>query len=499
MRASFLAAVLITFLLICCSKKEKIKVLSQQHLPTQTFRVDPSRDTMIATAGRCKVSILKGTFEDKGLVDIEIKEALTMQNIVLAGLTTLSGKIPLQSGGMIYINGKQNDSTAKILKSIEVQIPAGNYNPDMKLFSGEMPKSDSINWENPELLLNREERSLTDAGQALFNNNCASCHSIDKDLAAPALAFVTERRCMEWLKQATRHPASLAKTDLCFKEQVRSYSTMMTEFPDLSDTSIEAIYSYIKKESEKHKYDEGARRSYDPCRNLILNDTTGYKNETKITSTKVGKIENNQKNSIGSDSFNNPDSSKNTAEFKKSPDEYYTFTINSFGWYNVDCYMEKGKSTAESELLVSVNGTDDEHLEVYLIIPSEKIFMTGMKNENDKYFFYQGNKIPLPQNKTAYILAIKSYSEKTMLGKLKFTTSTQQDLTVNMQENSNIEQEIKSMNLDNFEFEMDHFKTEKKLLINQQIYEFQCPGKSNKDSTTVDETDIMDKPVGRNK
>jgi mono/diheme cytochrome c family protein len=413
-------------------------------------------------------------------VELEIKEALTMSDIVLSGLNTMSDSKPLQSGGMIFINGKQNSSKARILKPIEISIPRINYNPSMKLFSGEIKKDNGINWKNPESMLNRKERDLTDIGQQLFQTKCATCHSISKNLTGPALAFVTERRCIAWLKKATRNPSKLAQTDICFKAQIKMYGSMMTSFPTLSDPDIEDIYSYITKESEKFLGDEGSPRDYDPCRNLSINDTI---EETKVTSTKIGKINKPEEEEItkGGSSGNNIVDTTNKSESRKIPDEYYTFTVNSFGWYNIDCYLEKNKAVTEAQLFVTITGSNEENLFVYFIIPSEKILMSGIKRENGKYSFYkEDGKMPLPQNKTAYILAIKSLSESPLLGKLKFTTSTKHDLTVNVQSLSDIEKEIRSMDLDNFEFEMQHIKTERKLLINERIYEITCPDRGDR-------------------
>lgn len=473
-------AILTTFFLASCGRKKKVS-LSQDNLLVQSFDVDPAKDTILLTKEGCKISILKGTFEGAKVVNLEIKEALTLNDIVLAGLITASGGVPLQSGGMIFISGGKNNSDIKILKPIEISVPTKNYNPNMQLFRGVLEKNNSINWKNPNTLLNRQETNITERGELLFQQKCASCHSIDKNLTGPALAFVTERRCMNWLTEATKNPLSLIQTDDCFREQKKMFGgNMMPAFPDLSDNDIEAIYSYITKESEKYRGDEGAPWMYDPCHNLVINDTIGKFKETHINSTKIGFIKNSAEKNLNSNGIG-PDtiSTNNSVENKnKLPDEYYTFTINTFGWYNIDCYINSGGSVEVSILFVTIKDIEEKDLNVYLIIPSEKIFMNGHKNENGKYDFYdEEGKIPLPQNKTAYILALKNISEKPLIGKLKFTTSIHQDLDVNMQSGLDIEKEIKSMNLDSFEFEMDHVKTVEKLLINQRIYQFMCPEK----------------------
>ena len=66
------------------------------------------------------------------------------------------------------------------------------------------------------------------------------------------------------------------------------YGSIMTAFPDLSDADIEAIYAYIEKESTKLEVDEGYSR-YDPCYNLVINDTIGEKLTRVISTKKIGK------------------------------------------------------------------------------------------------------------------------------------------------------------------------------------------------------------------
>lgn len=475
--------VFLSFFLFSCNKQQQTRVLSQQRLPVQAFEIDPSKDTMITTGGGTRISILKGTFPDNGPVQLEIKEALTMSDIVLAGLTTISDSIPLQSGGMLYINGRQGNEQPQILKPIEISVPAFNYDPGMQLFTGSVKKDSSVNWKDPQPLLDRQEKTIVDTGQQLFRSLCASCHAIEKDMTGPALAFVTERRCMEWLTGVTRFSSKWVTTDECMHAQREKFGSMMPDFPNLNQQQIEAIYAYITKESEKLNLPVDQHGRYDPCNSLTIKDTV---NETVVNKkvTTVGKSNRPPEKETtpagtGVMDRSAPDTSKKPSG-KKLPDEYYTFTIDAFGWFNIDIYTQKDDPDfAEGKLFATVSGGSKDKLSVYLIVPSKKIFVSGYKNDAGKYYFFyrEDGYVYLPQNTTAYILAVENVSEKPQLAKLKFTTSTQHEFQLTMQTGLDIEKEIADMKLDDVEFTMSHSKTEKKIKINERIYRFQCPAK----------------------
>lgn len=469
---------LLILVLTSCHQKGTSNLFSQQNLQSQNFVIDPARDTILVTNGKSRISILAGTFDIRGSVTLQVKEALTISDMVKAGLTTMSNGIPLQSGGMICITGIQNGLQPKIQKSIEISVPTKDYNPAMKLFSGELKSDSNINWVKPEVMVDRKENIVIENGRILFQSKCSSCHNIDKEATGPALAYITERRCMSWLKAVTRNPIEMMAKDECLHHQKKMYGSVMTSFPELSDSSIEAIYAYITKKSEE--LSETDHSKYDPCNNVVIKDTT-VKDMSIINTITIGKaakkevLENSDDEKLDDEVDTIPSSQKTK---KALPDDYYVFTINTFGWFNIDVFIGEDVDFTEGTLFATVTGgASAKDLEIYLIVPSKKIFVSGSKNNAGKYYFFykEDGSIQLPQNVTAYILAVSNFSDKKLMGKIKFTTSTSLDLEVEMKKNYNIEQEINSMNLDNFEFELKEYKTEKRIQINERIYKFKCP------------------------
>jgi cytochrome c551/c552 len=85
-------------------------------------------------------------------------------------------------------------------------------------------------------------------GKQLFNQKCASCHAIDKQLVGPALKGVEDRwpdknQLYSWV----RNSASVVKSG--YPRAVEVYNqfnkVQMTAFPELTDKDIDAILGYI--------------------------------------------------------------------------------------------------------------------------------------------------------------------------------------------------------------------------------------------------------------
>lgn len=90
--------------------------------------------------------------------------------------------------------------------------------------------------------------SFSQAGKTLFQQNCQSCHAINKQLTGPALAGVTERG--PWgdrknLYAWVHNPAGFIAKDPYAKALQQQYGQIMPGFPQLSEKDIDAIIDYI--------------------------------------------------------------------------------------------------------------------------------------------------------------------------------------------------------------------------------------------------------------
>jgi cytochrome c2 len=88
---------------------------------------------------------------------------------------------------------------------------------------------------------------LAITGKNIFRTNCASCHSLMKDMTGPMLMNVQQRLEKKVIYAWIRNPAAVLKSgDPYFNKLVEKFNGVkMTGFPNLTDGEIEAILEYI--------------------------------------------------------------------------------------------------------------------------------------------------------------------------------------------------------------------------------------------------------------
>ncbi|WP_242920185.1 c-type cytochrome [Pontibacter liquoris] len=91
------------------------------------------------------------------------------------------------------------------------------------------------------------------AGKAVFDANCAVCHSIQTDVVGPALKDVHKRRDEAWIKKFVKNSTEMIKGgDATAKEVFEKYGKVqMPAFGAmLKDGDIDNVIAYVKQESE---------------------------------------------------------------------------------------------------------------------------------------------------------------------------------------------------------------------------------------------------------
>lgn len=88
---------------------------------------------------------------------------------------------------------------------------------------------------------------LAITGKGIFQSNCASCHSLMKDMTGPMLMNVQQRVEKKVIYAWVRNPAAVLKSgDPYFNGLVEKFNGVkMTGFPNLTDGEIDAILEYI--------------------------------------------------------------------------------------------------------------------------------------------------------------------------------------------------------------------------------------------------------------
>ena len=92
----------------------------------------------------------------------------------------------------------------------------------------------------------------TAKGETLFKANCAACHNLYKKMTGPALFGVGDKYEKQWLYSWIKNSQEMVKSgDAQAVKIFEEYNgSVMTAFPQLSDTDIDDIIAYTYKEKK---------------------------------------------------------------------------------------------------------------------------------------------------------------------------------------------------------------------------------------------------------
>jgi len=128
--------------------------------PSQYFTIDPKQDTVIEGKNGTVLVFRKGSLlttnglPAEGPVKIELTEALSLHDMLLSNLTTVSNGKPLITGGMLYFNATMNGGQLKISKDkpVHIRMPTHKKVPGMMAYKGARDSNGNMNWTDPKEL-----------------------------------------------------------------------------------------------------------------------------------------------------------------------------------------------------------------------------------------------------------------------------------------------------------------------------------------------------------
>ncbi|MDB5283242.1 MAG: hypothetical protein JWO06_2317 [Bacteroidota bacterium] len=115
-------------------------------VPVQHFEVDNSKEQVFTCKHGTRVHIPEGAFGDKK-VDISISEYYTADEIFAANLSTKSGRLPIETAGMINITAESDGVPVQPAKALEYKFPRKNKSQDFKFFEGTRDSALGIDWQ----------------------------------------------------------------------------------------------------------------------------------------------------------------------------------------------------------------------------------------------------------------------------------------------------------------------------------------------------------------
>ena len=442
-------------------------------LASQFFNININKDTVLKTLNGAILNITKGSLSSSdSVVQLEIKEAYSLEEMIKASLTTQTKGQPLSSGGMLYINAAGGQQI-KIIKAIKVAVPTKFYNNKMQLYKGEQT-ADGINWTKPIPLANNPLARQIETGEQLFKATCSSCHKVDVDFVGPALAHVIARKSKEWAYNYHKgFPANTATPDSAGQKEDRlasdfvldtskdlkpsdrydlnmefltsspyyyiaclqeHFKTGAPQMNHLKTSQLDSIYTYIQNETGRLLVpypNNNYSSSIDSCEAYyaVLNKLLNKKRQLEKDSTKQ-KVKD----------FRPPAGSVPPATYPENSiiaedanSLYYQFNIDVVGWYNIDALLNTFDNKIETELRVRLIGTYKASLSVNLVVPVINTFLEGGKlssNDGEYGFFTKDGKIPLPENAKAYIIVMGETDGQLLYAKKEFIVSKQQRIEI---------------------------------------------------------------------
>jgi len=465
MKTPFLLLVLSVMILSSCGNRITKRIFQPDALLSQRVSFDITKDTLIKTKQGIIVRIPAGSLQSTGsnVVELEIKEATTVGDMIRSGIATQSNGNPLTSAGTIFINVVGEDQV-RINKPIYIAMPTLLIDDSMKLFKGELDDDSNMNWIEPKPMQDNPQVKALYYGKSLFINNCASCHSIDKRMLGPELAHIVKRskpipfgeegyvqNGHNLLYDFTRNNQAVLKWSLYYRCLYNQYNKMpMNVFPDLTETDLNNLYSYIENESEVRKLpipDNGIEKCLDSCllyaeakirlkqmKSGLEGDSTMEAEEDIILTKNAKDTSMNKRVVITRSPVNFLADLEVLDPVRKKP-LFYQFNIDAFGWYNVEKLLSEDYGIKESLLLVRVNGAYNEKMNIYLVIPSMKVVAQGsiLDMEKNTYGFYsKDGTVSLPQNTNAFVLAMQEMKDTIAYAKKEFITSNAQYFDLNL-------------------------------------------------------------------
>jgi mono/diheme cytochrome c family protein len=212
-----------------------------------------------------------------------------------------------------------------IHKPLNISIPAKDAGNDWMLYKGTAGEDLSLKWGDARPLASSPAQQSTEAGKALFQTKCASCHGGKDEAAGPPLAWITKRRDRQWLHAFTRNNAILLwRGDSYSCYLFNRYKTPMPLFKDLSESDLTSLYHYIDNASKTIDSNTviDHKRSFDSC---VANDPN-----CGTAAQRTGTLP--------------PQADTATAYTPEAPvTDFYVFTVDKHGWYSV---ARTGGSTA---------------------------------------------------------------------------------------------------------------------------------------------------------
>ena len=375
-----------------CKEEKKFisnvnSVLSSDNVESSFFLVDCTKDTIIIGVKGTRITLTENTFANSkgeivsGSIQLEIKECIAKEDIVLANLYTMSNGQILESGGMIYLNAKQDGEQLSIAndKQIGVEVLADSSLIGMSYYEGELVEDSTINWRNPIMIEPNVPKEITE--------------TIKDSVKTRRIKDTIHKRC------------NIAFNANNQNDSKKNYG--------LSDEEYEIITEKIFRQNLTITKDSvftfGKHTIY-----LYKQDTIRYWKTYTYEDIWV------------------PIESVNT--YMEDPNTNYIFSVKKLGWANID-RLYQDERTKNVEFITEVQDyVKFDKIFISMIFKEKNIFLPGYQRMDKTFGFSHGDfeDMNLPLGETVQILATSNKDGESFYSLESIIINEKTNVTMNM-------------------------------------------------------------------
>lgn len=438
---------------------------------TQTFTLKGDKDTLITGKYGTTFSIVKNAFVNEqgqpaGTVSLTLVEANSIIDIINCNLQTTAGNSILQTGGMFFLDAKENGKSLAIAngKSIYVKVKSEINHPAMKIFEGRFDQQGKIDW----IQSGQLDNNLIAYPFSLLNfHNGWECELTEEQYNS--------------MTQPKFENTYLATREFEIRAQILNFAAC-EQYNDLSQRLLDIYLTNTDKplfiaDSLAAEYLLKHNRSQiDTTREFHFDEigwiTSFYQTllllkQQRLTSVinfeKLGITETTTTEELIAKGYQPADAEKYIARFKLRKQTLktmeaanqtrqlalYNFSINKLGWTNVDCFLDN-TNTAPSTFEVQTKSKDSlDFVSVSLIIPLYYISVFAIHTEGSLHSFTKKDNgyRNLPVGKEAVVVAFGFKDNKPWFGKQKIRIPKDGRITVELKQTTAaaIKQQISSL------------------------------------------------------
>ncbi|WP_166960232.1 energy transducer TonB [Yeosuana marina] len=404
----------------------------------QTFTISSEKDTTLICKEGTKLIIKANSFittdnrEIAGKLALNVTEFYKLSDILLANLTTTSNGNLLETGGMLHVEAKLNESILKLKEntSIEIVFPSKVKKENMQLFSGEWEEG-IINW-------TPEKQDIPIVKNEIFEEDVEVPFAVIEQIpvypGCENLQNTSGKRCMkdsiDAFIQRNFNPKIITNLGLRGRQRINVIFKINIEgevvairtrssHPDL-EREASRVLSLLPKMQPGKQRGKAVTVPYSLPIIFEVDGTTGM----VLNSTNAMPIGTNAiRDSIVNMSFEDRLKSKDSFNISVSEVNNYILRSSNLGWINCDRFVNSSNNIKYLLKINDYRGTTVNMVfkSISGVIPSRKI--------NGEFYFKN-----VPNAQEIVLIAIKKDNGKLYFDIVETQTQTKPSLEFDFKE-----------------------------------------------------------------